>query len=87
MTLKEFRPGGVTELPYDCTCNSLLDKRMFYAFELAGPQGARYWLFKEKHHRKEDIEVAKRYLKRSFDVVGSIKIVENKINKNGKRIF
>ena len=78
MTLKEFRPEGVTELPHDCTCNSLLDKRMFYASELAGLQGARYWLFKEKHHRKEDIAIAKAYLKRSFDVINIQIIKETK---------
>ena len=78
MTLKEFDPVGVTELPYDCECDSLLNKKMFYASELAGPEGARFWLFKEKHHREEDIKVAIRYLKRSFDVVGRIKIIKEK---------
>ena len=78
MTLKEFKPEGVTEIASDCTCAALLDKRMFYAFELAGPQGARYWLFKEKHHRTEDIVKAKRYLKRNFDVVNIQIIKETK---------
>jgi hypothetical protein len=51
---------------------------MFYASELAGPRGARFWLLKEQHHREEDIKVATRYLKRSFDVVGKIKIIKEK---------
>lgn len=85
MTLKEFDPVGVTELPYYCECDSLLDKRMFYASELAGPEGARFWLFKEKHHREEDIKVATRYLKRSFDVVGRIKIIKEKKQKKDER--
>jgi hypothetical protein len=79
MTLKEFRPDGVTELPYDCECDSLLKKKMFYGLELAGPEGARFWLFKEKHHTKEDIKIAKGYLKYNHDVVGTIKIIEEKI--------
>lgn len=36
---------------------------------LEGPQGAGFELFREKHHTDEDIEAAKRRLKRDRDVV------------------
>jgi hypothetical protein len=77
MTLKEFRPEGVTQINQSYTCDALLDKRMFYTSELAGQEGARFWLFKEKHHTAEDIEIARRYLKAQRDVVGFIEIIKN----------
>lgn len=45
------------------------DEDFLYREDVTGPQGARYILFKEKHHTKKDLEKAKRYLKQNFDVV------------------
>lgn len=40
-----------------------------YSEEITGPQGARFTLFEERYHSKEDRDKATRYLKRNFDVV------------------
>ena len=60
-TLEAFRPHGTTG---DGNHSDL-----FYHEEITGPQGARYHLFKEKHHTTEDVERAKNWLKINFDVV------------------
>jgi len=60
MTLKEFNPTGSTG-PDE---NDLL-----YHDYITGPQGSRYVLWVEEGHSKEDVEKAKAYLKRNFDVV------------------
>ena len=87
MTLEEFRPDGIIDLvlfkeidlPRNGKYDSLLDKRVYYGMELAGFEGARFWLFKEEHHTEEDIKIATRYLKIQHDVAGRIKIIEEKI--------
>lgn len=50
---------------------------MLYSMHLTGPQGARFTLFKERSHTKEDLDRAKRYLKATQDVV-RIYVVEEK---------
>jgi len=40
-----------------------------YNWYLTGPQGARYELHPEKHHTKEDINIAKSYLNIEHDAV------------------
>jgi len=42
---------------------------MLFSSYLTGPQGARYELLREKHHTNDDVNRAKTYLKRNFDVV------------------
>ena len=73
MTLKQFRPEGVAakferveKEPERC---------MFFTSYLTGLQGARYELFKEKQHTKEDIMRAKSYIRNNFDSL-SIEIVK-----------
>jgi hypothetical protein len=51
---------------------------MLYSEELAGPGGMVFYLFKEEHHTKEDIDKAKDYLRRNRDVVGIYIIDVNK---------
>lgn len=75
MTLKEFRPEGTT--------GEGDHNDMFYNSHVTGPQGARFELFQEEHHTKDDIKDAKSWLKRSFDVVKINIIKETK--KNGSR--
>lgn len=72
-TLQEFKPHGAT--------GDGEERDMFYHEELTGPQGMRYHLFVEHHHTSEDIERAKAYLKRNFDVV-KIYLVYDKSKKN-----
>jgi hypothetical protein len=69
MTLQEFRPHGTT--------GNGEHEDMFYHEEITGPQGARYHLFKEKHHNSENLAKAKAWLKRNLDVV-KIYITEEK---------
>lgn len=46
-----------------------------YDWEYAGMEGARFWLLPTKgQHSKEQVEQAKRQLKRDHDVVGAIKV-------------
>lgn len=46
------------------------------AFEwwLASSEGAGFCLLRESHHTREDIAIAKHYLKNDRDVVGRIKV-------------
>jgi hypothetical protein len=60
-----FNPTGVTGGD---------DEDLLYRSEITGPQGARYELLREKTHIHADVEKAKRYLRRNFDVV-SIQII------------
>jgi hypothetical protein len=60
MTVEEFNPHGATGED---------EKDMFYRELLTGPQGMRFELLKEKHHTGDDVDRAKRYLHRHFDVV------------------
>jgi hypothetical protein len=69
MTLAEFKPQDTTGEAYE---------DMFFRSYITGPQGARYELFHQKHHTNEDVEKAKRYLKRNFDVVSISVIKETK---------
>jgi hypothetical protein len=86
MTLKDFMPDGIIDLvlfeeidlPRNGKYDSLLDKRIYYGMELAGLEGARFWLFREEHHTEEDIKIAKRYLKCQRDVIGRIQTIKEK---------
>ena len=66
MTLAEFKP-------HDATGGEHED--LFFNSHITGPQGARYELFRQTHHTDADVEKAKRYLKRNFDVV-SIRVIK-----------
>jgi hypothetical protein len=50
------------------------DNDVLFRSWVDGPQGAKFELFRELHHTNEDIEKAKAYLRRNFDVV-SIHII------------
>ena len=50
---------------------------MLFSSYITGPQGARFELLKEHHHKDWMVEKAKEYLKRNFDVV-KIYILESK---------
>lgn len=67
MTLKEFKPVGVTGT------GEIED--MFYKNEFSGPDGAHYYLLREEHHTDEDVKIAKAYLRNNFDVL-SIQIIK-----------
>ena len=69
MTLNEFKPSGATGGEVE---------DMFHDYHVTGPQGARYELFQEPHHTKEDIKKAKAYLNRNFDVVKITMVKETK---------
>lgn len=43
------------------------EEGIIYAFELAGPNGADYFIYPAAHHSKEDIEATKSYIGNSFD--------------------
>ena len=45
------------------------DNGVAYDWGLAGPAGAWFVLFREKHHTTEDMKKATQYLKRNRDVV------------------
>jgi hypothetical protein len=60
MTLKEFKPEGVTGPEHE---------DMFYRSYTTGPAGAHYELFKEQHHDEDDIKKAKSYIRNNFDPV------------------
>jgi len=68
MTLKEFKPQGVTGTSGE-------HEDMFYRSHITGPDGAHYELFKEAHHTDEDIKRAKKHLRNNFDVV-SIHLIQ-----------
>ena len=67
MTLKEFKPVGVT--------GEGEHEDMFYSYDLTGPDGAHYNLLREEHHTTDDIKRAKEYLRKSFDVL-SIHVIK-----------
>lgn len=69
MTLAQFKPHDTTGEAHE---------DMFFNSYTTGPQGARYELFRQKHHTNADVEKAKRYLKRNFDVVSISVIKETK---------
>jgi len=60
MTLKEFRPEGVTGPEHE---------DFFYRSFLTGPQGAHYELFREQHHTDDHLKQAKLYIRNNFDAV------------------
>jgi hypothetical protein len=47
----------------------ITEEGILYDFELAGPQGADYFLFPAKHHSEEDVQKSKDYLRTNQDVV------------------
>lgn len=66
MTFAQFKPTDTTGPEHE---------DLFFNSYITGPQGARYELFRQSHHTNEDVEKAKRYLKRNFDVV-SIRVIK-----------
>lgn len=67
MKLHEFKPEGVTQSTGQILTHEQGKPEMFFRSYLTGMDGARYELFREKHHTPEDIQRAKRYLKNNFD--------------------
>ena len=76
MTLKEFKPAGVTGEHGE-------HEDMFYRFDLTGPDGAHYDLLREEHHTSEDVKRAKAYLRAHFDVV-SIQVIRETVEKEAQ---
>jgi hypothetical protein len=66
MKLEDFRATDTT---------GINDTDVLFRSWVDGPQGAKFELFRELHHTNEDIEKAKAYLRKNFDVV-SIHIVK-----------
>lgn len=56
-----LRPEGVT--------GTGEGEDMLFHSDINSPDGATFTLFVEKHHTKEDVERAKRWLKKNRDVV------------------
>lgn len=61
--------------PTDTTGPELRD--VLFRSHISGPNGAHYELLREPHHTDEDIETAKRFIRRNFDPV-SIKVYVEK---------
>ncbi len=66
MKFKDFHPDGAT---------GGHSHNFFYRRFITGPQGAHYELLREPQHTLEDVQRAKAYIRRNFDVV-SIRIVK-----------
>lgn len=76
MTLKEFKPIGVTGETGE-------HEDMFYRNEFSGPDGAHYELLREAHHTDDDVKRAKAYLRNNFDVL-SIHIIHETVEKEAQ---
>ncbi len=78
ITLKEFRPHGVTSSSGAAIITDEQAKHeLFFRSYTTGPDGARYELLREKHHTAQDVHNAKNYLYKNFDVV-SIDVLTEK---------
>lgn len=49
--------------------NEVTRNGVFYSWELAGPNGASFVLYRESHHTDEDIRLSERQLRNDRDVV------------------
>jgi hypothetical protein len=72
MTLEEFALIGST---------GETDSDMHYRIVSPAFGGAHYELFKQEHHSRMDISVAKEYLRRNFDVL-SVKTIYETVKQN-----
>lgn len=71
---EHFTPHGIAgELPTGAP-DELLERILFYSTYTTGPQGAHYELLREPKHTDEDVNNAKKFLRRNYDVV-SIKMI------------
>ena len=51
------------------------DSDFLFRSNVTGPQGAHYYLLKEKHHTKKDLNKAMGYIRSNFDAV-SIHVIK-----------
>lgn len=63
--------------------NDVTENGVAFSWELAGPDGARFWLYREPEMTDEQMAAANNQLHRDRDVVGMIKVIRLEYRENG----
>lgn len=70
MTFNEFSKissGVATDIDPNDVLEEDFKRFLLYSFDINGPDGAHYQIFKEPHHTKQDVQKAKNYIRQNFD--------------------